>query len=250
MPFSNKFRLNQQSDSSDYMKPYQAWTKDPTPANASEMLKSIDPLIDKAISAHVGQVDTGTRSRARRIALKSLRTWDPNRAALPTYLTHQMAALKRYQAQRSPGISIPERVSLDKKMLDETEEELRGDLGREPSIQELADRAKISTKRISYLRNYANPVAEGQLLATTGGTFSPAVLQETEAWPEVVYTDLDPTNQLIFDWTLGMHGKQPLSNLEIARKLRLSPAAVSKRKAHIQMLLDQQEELSPFSGEF
>jgi DNA-binding NarL/FixJ family response regulator len=46
--------------------------------------------------------------------------------------------------------------------------------------------------------------------------------------------------------TLGLHGKKVLSNQEIARKLRLTPGAVSQRKATIQQLLNQEQELSPF----
>jgi DNA-binding NarL/FixJ family response regulator len=43
--------------------------------------------------------------------------------------------------------------------------------------------------------------------------------------------------------TLGMNNKKVLSNQEIARKLGLSPGAISQRKARIQQLLDRREDL-------
>lgn len=244
MPFSDKFRPKTEDNA--YDQPYQAWMKQPTPETASAMLKSINPMIDKAVGAHVKTVDPGVRSRARRIALDSMRTWDPKKSQLQTYLTTQMQALKRYQAQRSPGISIPERISLDKRHLDEAEDELIGKLGRAPTLAELADHTHISPKRIAYVRGAQRPVSEGQMLLATENSLSPAVDQESDSWMELIYQDLDPTNQLIFDWTFGTHGKEPISNQEIARLLRVSPAAVSKRKLFIQKQLDEEDELSPF----
>ena len=47
---------------------------------------------------------------------------------------------------------------------------------------------------------------------------------------------------------MGAHGKKPLPNHVIAERLRLSPAAISKRKLLIQRQLDQEQELSPFGG--
>ena len=50
------------------------------------------------------------------------------------------------------------------------------------------------------------------------------------------------------EWSLGLHGREKLSNKEIANKLLRSPGAISQRKAKIQQLLRQEETLSPFMG--
>jgi len=160
----------------------------------------------------------------------------------------QLQGLKRYARQQTAGISIPERVQLDRQYLDQQEEELRTELGRDPNVDELADRAKISAKRINYVRSTGRAVAEGQFVGPEG-PFQPAVEQpSTGAWQEFVYSDLDPTNKKIMEWAVGMHGQPQLSNLEIARRLRLTPGAISQRKRNIQQILDQEQDLSPFMG--
>jgi hypothetical protein len=57
---------------------------------------------------------------------------------------------------------------------------------------------------------------------------------------------MDPINQKIMEHSLGLHGQPRLPNHEIAKLLRLSPGAISQRKARIQQTLDKESELSPF----
>ena len=45
---------------------------------------------------------------------------------------------------------------------------------------------------------------------------------------------------------LGLHGRRPLPNQEIAAKVGLSPGRVSQIKKKIQGTLDQEHDLSPF----
>jgi len=67
--------------------------------------------------------------------------------------------------------------------------------------------------------------------------------QRTSMWREMVYDDLTSQDQKIMEMTLGLNGRRPMSNLEIARKLNRSPGLVSQRKGYIQSLLDQEEEM-------
>jgi len=67
-----------------------------------------------------------------------------------------------------------------------------------------------------------------------------------DAWVQIVYDELPSLDQKIMELSLGLHGRKPLSNLEIAKKLGRSPGAISQRKAKIQELLDQEQDLSPF----
>jgi len=125
--------------------------------------------------------------------------------------------------------------------------------GREASISELADATGLSVKRLKHIQKFQHPIAEGTITArmaeSEDGGFMPAVEQDGgSSWLEFVYDDLDPINQKIMEWTLGLHGQKPLSNRQVAAKLRISPGAVSQRKAHIQGILDQEQQLSPFYG--
>ena len=49
--------------------------------------------------------------------------------------------------------------------------------------------------------------------------------------------------QKIIEWSSGLHGKQRLSNNEIARRLGISPAAVSQRRNKIDRLMSEVREV-------
>ena len=238
----------------EFAEPYQLFRADPSPKNADTMLQALKPVIDKGLRAHVGsKVSPLTRSHARRITLQALESYDPAQAKLSTHVINHLAGLKRVERKQTHILKVPERVILDQRFLHQKSAEFEDEYGREPSTQELADFTGLSPKRIDYVRKFANPLATGQLSATSQSPesqeFNPAVQRfgPSKAWLELVYSDLNPTDQLIMEWTFGLHNKRPRSNQEIARRLGITPGAVSQRKRKIQQLLDQEAALSPFA---
>lgn len=232
----------------EYGEAYETWRKDPSPANNALVLKTIQPSIDRAVQHHIGQSNPLIASRARRLALDSLRTYEPGKSRLQTHLFNQMQGLKRIHRQQGQSIQVPERVVLDKQHLYRLEQELGATLGREPSDAELADHSGLSLKRLAYIRTYRQPLAEGTIEnPETGGIMGDVhSLHPASAWPEIVYGDLAPLDQKIMEYGLGMRGRERLPNAEIARRLRRSPGFISQRKLVIQKLLDREQELSPF----
>ena len=68
----------------------------------------------------------------------------------------------------------------------------------------------------------------------------------TDSWLRFVRDDLTDIDQQILDHTTGIGGAKVLSNKQLARRLQLTPGAISQRKLKIQAILDREEELSPF----
>lgn len=235
---------------SKFQQPFDAWQQDPSPGNTSRLLDAVKPAIDRGIRAHVGtKVSPATRSHARRLALGAIRSYDPRQAQLSTHIINNLQGLKRVVRQQSHVMVVPERVELDRRRVAIAHAELEDSLGRTPSDQQLADYTGLSLKRLAHIRQFKPPMAEGRFLTPAQETagFMPAVQQgQSDAWLALVYEELSPIDQNILDWTMGMHGRTPLSNQEIAKKLRLSPGAVSQRKAKIQAMLDQREALELF----
>lgn len=234
-----------------YANPYSLWQRNPTRFNTTNLLRTVQPDVDKAISAHVGDSNPLIRSRAKKMTLQAIRSYDPTKARLGTHIVNHLQGLKRVARQQSQILPVPERVSLDQSYVENARRELEDELGREPTIMELADKTYLSPKRIRYVRKFRMPVAEGYLSSMSGEGEDSIPMPEIDedrmpAWFEFVYSDLGPTDQKIMEWTLGLHGSPQLSNSAIASKLRITPGAVSARKAKIQKLLDQQSELSPF----
>lgn len=236
----------------EFAEPYRLWMNDPTPQTSGSMLKALQPAMDRGIRAHVGKnIGVTTRSHARRITLQALRTYDPNRAALQTHVINHLQGLKRVQRQQSHVLKTPERVMLDRGRLEDATVTLEDRIGREPSTLELADFTGLSTKRIEYIRLFRSPVSQSAFSARAGAGgevsgYSPAVQQESDAWVRAVHMDLNPINQQILEWTLGLYGSSAMSNNAIAKRLKMTPGAVTQRKALIQKQLNRQEEISPF----
>ena len=238
---------------SNFQTEFSDWQKQPNKQTTGQLLRKLQPVIDRGIRAHVGpQTSPVLRSRARKIALDALGTYDQERSQLGTHVTNHLKGLRRASRQQQQVLRVPERVSLNQHLLAESEAELHDQLGREPSLPELADHTGLSRDRIRYIRNFRPPVAEGSLLSSMEGggeeaSFMPSVEQDsTPMVLEAVYGDLEATNQKILDWTLGLHGMKQLSNQDIARRLRLTPGAISQRKAQIQQRINDMERYDLF----
>lgn len=232
----------------EYADAYGAWKAAPSPESNASMLRTLGPVIEGAARLHTGAVDPITIGHGRRLALEGLRRYDPAKGRLQTHLYNHLQGLKRLSRRQTQALSAPERVVLERHGLEEAGRALESELNREPSDMELMDHLGIAAKRLARLRSYRPGVAEGTMEASATGLYGGAdpAGERRSVWQDLVYSELSPIDQRIMEHTLGLHGRQPLENREIARRLRLSPGAISQRKAKIQALLDQEDEISPF----
>lgn len=231
---------------------FEAWRANETPQTTAVFLKSINPVLDSAVKTYGGSRPSPTvHSKAKLIAVNAARGYDPSQAKLRTHLMVHLQGLRRTSARENQIIRIPERVGLDMYRLHEAETELRDRLGREPSTAELADHTSLSMKRIGHVRKAHYGVAEGSMVSQSeeGGPvqFSPAVGGGSDkTWLDFVYHDLHPTDQYILEHTVGLHGRKIMPKQEIARRLGITPGAVSQRAARIQSVVDQRDELGSY----
>lgn len=230
----------------DYDSMWKDWKATPSnPASNAKMLRSLDPLIDRAASTQVGDVNPLVRSRARSLTLQAMNSYDPNKGRFQSHLYNQMQGLKRYSAQAAQGVRMPERVVLDRRAIDMAHTELRDRLGRDPTDDELADHSGFSTRRIAKVRGQSPAMSEGYFsgLGEDGGGFNPAVRGpgSSPAWEQLVASELNPVDRKIYDYA-----RAGMQNQEIARRLRRSPGLISQRKLSIQKILDKESDLSPF----
>jgi DNA-directed RNA polymerase specialized sigma subunit len=236
--------------SADFDAAYTQWQNTKNPETNTALLGTLQPVIDTAVMSYAGQNASPTiRSRARLMALKALDTYDPQKGNVRTHLLSQLQSLRRLSAQTQNIISIPEQVGLDYGRLTESETELTDQLGRDPTDDELADHTGLSKKRIQKIRVFNQPVSEGMTTREVtdeesyGGDVAstiPNSNRSADAWFNFVYEDLGPVDKLIADMTLGRNGRRKTSTQEIARRLNITPGAVSQRAAKIQAALDKQ----------
>jgi DNA-directed RNA polymerase specialized sigma subunit len=232
---------------------YDEWKKNQTPEINTKLVGTIQPIIDTAVNSYAGGAASPTiKNKARLMALKALGTYDPQKGNVKTHLLSQLQSLRRLAAQEQNIISIPEQVGLDFQRLAGAENELRDSLSRDPDDNELADATGLSVRRIKKIRAFNQPVAEGMTAVQASGSEDaantdiastlPNYTKNTDAWLEFVYGDLSPTDKLIMDMTLGRNGRRRTSTQEIAKRLNITPGAVSQRASKIQTMIDQRHQ--------
>ena len=230
----------------EYAKPYYAWKTTPSPSTRSQLLKTVNPVIDEAVHSY-GGASRGSpvlRSRARMMALRSFDTYDPAKGTMKTHMLSQLRSLQRAGAQEANILSMPEQVALDRQHLRASEAELEDKLGRQPSDNEIANSTGLSLKRLAYIRQGHSGINTGRIAPTDENDQAPAVQipgqQNMDAWTEFVYQDLtSPRDQMIMEHALGLHGKKRLPPQQIAKRLGITPSAVSQRAAKIQAAMDE-----------
>lgn len=236
----------------EFANPYNAWKAAPGPKTMTPLLSAITPVLDSALRTYAAKGSPTLRSQAKIMAADAIGKYDPTRGKLRTHLMYNLQGLRRAGTQESQIIRLPERVAIDLYHLRQHENELRDQHGRDPSVSELADKSGLSKRRIQYIRKAQPGMPEG-MLASEGdvgeeqAALGPAVQQADaeRVWHEYIYHDLHPTDQVIMENTLGLFGRPVLPKKEIAKRLNISPGAVTQRAAKIQAKIDRREELSP-----
>jgi DNA-directed RNA polymerase specialized sigma subunit len=228
------------------IKPIMDYKSNPHPGSADALLHAVHPIIETGLSTYGGkEVNPMLRSRARRVVLDSVKTYDPTKASFKTHAMNQLRTLQRHAVRQRQVLAVPEGVVLDRGHLQEAENELRDRFGRDPSDMELADHTSMSMRRIHYIRKYSPGVAEGRIAGAGDeedeGGFEPGVAapDHTAHLAEFLYHDLDPVDQVIMEYSLGMRGSPLLSGGELARRVGLSPGAISQRRARIDARLQE-----------
>lgn len=230
---------------------YAAWKTKPTPDNMANLLDASSPVLNNAITSYAGGNKAMT-AQAKKLAAGAFQTYDPSKGTqLHSHVMTQLQPLQRITRERTQAVRIPERVSVDLYKLHQAEREVQDSRGREASDVELADHSGMSLKRIRHLRKFNKvETSESGLLGHDeegdSEIYYPGVnkVNPEKVYIEYLYYDSDPIDQKILEWKTGYNGKQVLGTNEIAKRLRLSPGAVSQRSARLsQKMADMDREL-------
>lgn len=218
---------------------FKVWDTSKNPENMGKLLDAAEPVIQSALQSYAGG-NKSLRGRARLLAASAFQTFDPTKGAkLRTHLMTQLQPLNRYNKAFQQVTHVPERVSADLYKINQEHQKFFDQYGKEPTDRELADVTGLSSRRIAKVRGFARgEMAESSLTEMDEGEKSvmyPGVskVDPKQVWLEYVHHDLAPTDQKILEWRTGYNGKMVLSNNEIAKRLGLSPGAVSQRAAKI-----------------
>ena len=200
----------------------------------ADYLRDMGPTITKAVNTYA-QGDKLYTTQARIMAINAAKNYDPKKgASISTHVMNQLHPLQRLAAQRGNLTRISENVSQQRAIVQRAIRELRADIGEEPTTEQIATKVGMSIKRIDDLMNYRPIVADSIAVSPEGDSLGAhEVDRALSLYDNVIYNELDNTDKKIYEWSTGYGKGERLSGIEIARRLNITPAAVSKRYAKI-----------------
>lgn len=210
---------------------YAAYQADPSQENLVNVVDSLKPTMRYALSGFGAADDPVLAGKARLIAADAVKSWNPKAGAkLATHLTNQLQQLSRETRKYRSVAQVPERAQLDQYALYRAEQELKDKHGRDPSVDELADHTGMSIKRIEKVRRL-NRVTPSEIQFGDDGLSTSQEPDYLHEAIQYVHGESDYPNKKILEWSLGWGGEPVLPGTEIAKRLKLSEANLSRRTA-------------------
>lgn len=211
---------------------YAAWAAKPGPDSMKGVLDALDTTINSEVQRFSGPKPL-LRSRARALAVKAVKTYDPaSGARLRSWVVTQLQPLSRYNNQLKP-VYAPEDAARKAYAVSKAREEFVDETGRDPTDDELADRVGISVKRLRAVREMTPAVMNEPQASESEDETAPdfAIYHSNPVREagEAVYADLDRRDRAIFDMRTGSHGRRETAGKDIASLLKVSPGYVTQR---------------------
>lgn len=257
LPYENQlFRGPQQASREEARTgAFDAWNKEQTPANTSALLSSLQPAIRKSVMKYIGTDDPVSMAQAKRLVIDALPRYDSRQAQIETFIDRQIQPIMRWHSRRKSTVKMPDKMKMYAASIGNATRELEREFGRPPSSRQIADYTGLPLNKIEQVRKADKMLLTGSYEFGSGDDEDVVTVEDqaviddqasANAWLQYVHDDLSPIDQAILEHTTGLNGADVLSNTALAKKLKLSPGAISQRKARIQALLDREDELSPF----
>ncbi len=201
------------------------------PNKLRPLLHGLRGTIRSQANRWAGRVDippAAVHAEFNKQALNALRTYDPNKgAAVASWVTTNLQKAQRWvTANQNPARILEGRV-YKTGLYDTAMATLDDQLGREPTTQELSEYLKWSEPEVARMQ------AEKRRALTTGGFesgYDPTTImpsRESEIL-NMIRTELNPEELLVYEYKTGYGGKPQLKSSEIARKLGVSPSKVTR----------------------
>lgn len=200
----------------------------------SDFIKEVTPTIDKCVASFANN-DSSYKTQARLLAIEAAKSYDPDKGSnIDTHVYNHLKRLQRLAAQRSNLTKISENMALDKLQVARAIREYTADHGVDPSTEDLAAMLGMSRKRIDAIMNNKATVTDS-MFATDEGDSLVAVKSSRaiDLYNNAIYDELDDIDKKIYEWATGYGKGERLSNAEMAKRLNITPAAVSQRYSKI-----------------
>lgn len=165
-------------------------------------------------------------AEAYRLAREAAESFDPASGnKFSTHLVSSLKKLSRLSTKYGGILRVPENKQFKIHRMNQAEEELHNELGREPSLAELSQATGMSLAELTGLKQ-----ARKREVNVSNLAYSPVFIEgDNDEWVHFVYHDLPQRDKIIMEHKTGFGGKKLLSNDELAKLLNTSPSTISNR---------------------
>jgi len=227
----------------EQMKQYRMWKLTGDKEILGTLLTSLKPSVDAALKSYTGGNEQ-LRVRALILAKEALESYDPDRkTALNTHVMNHLKRLHRFSAESRSVVHVPENVRMDALKVQRYVDEYKDKHGLEPSDLDVSDNLGMSLGRVARTHKSGAEVAESKQTSEKGDSMTQSGRTVEDIWADYVYHDLDESGRKVFEWTTGYNKQPVLPKGEIAKRLGISPAAVSQRIGTIVKRMEKFDEL-------
>ena len=218
---------------------YNQWSADPSKENMGILMTNLTPILRKEAHRYKGPTTLLT-AKAKQLAVKAVKTFDPTVGVkLSTHIVNQLQPLTRYGREIGRPVHVPESSYLMNAELRRHTAELQDELLAEPTDEQIADKMRISVKKIQKIREANSSTAYDASVesASDNNNTTSSVIDDGTAGrlsyaTDVVYNSLNEQDKKIMSLKTGRE-TSPIDNASIAKKLSVSPAYVSQRSKYI-----------------
>ncbi len=170
-------------------------------------------------------------------ALDAFERYDPSKGAkINTWIDSNLQGIYRWTLDHQNLGRIPSHRHAFIGTFQTAQNELEQRLGRPPSAAEIADEMATDLMTVEKLQKELRKDIRltDEVAVNLAGD---QIDSDFERILDLIYYELSPDEQLVYEYWFGRKGKQKLSGNQIAAKLGKSPSAVSEIKGRIRQKL-------------
>jgi DNA-directed RNA polymerase specialized sigma subunit len=215
---------------------WNVWNKSKSSIDLQNLINQLDPLIQAEVNRRAGTLARPLLvTQAQVLAAKAIKNFDPSKnVKLSTHVTNQLQKLSRVNYAHQNAARIPEHTMLQFHSFNLAKEDLKEDLGRDPTSQEMADQLKWSPKKVE---QFQTQFGRAELLESIDSPSGMFVAATHDPRIDYAYYGMSPRQQKIFEYTTGYLGSEQLSNTQIIKKLGITQGILSYEKTKIREML-------------
>lgn len=206
---------------------YTEWEKTKKKRAMSNLVRTFGKLINSEVGRYQGTLSRPVLlSFAKKYTTDAVKSFDPKTGnQLSTHIVNQLQRLHRLNYRNVQGLKSSEDVQSKMNTFFQVKADLMEELGREPNTQEMSEKMGVPFKFIKKMNSHI------RLEKDPGEIQSTFISMENNDEREVadyLYYELPGVHKKIFEYKTGYMNTPIISNIEIAKKLKLSPVRITQ----------------------